>query len=279
VLPVYTADDDLRELLGWIEAGHRITEGNADVVELCGTGADIDRALAGGRIALILALEGCGALGTAVGLLDTMFRLGVRMVSFTHMGRTGFADGSAEDSTGSRLTAAGVEALAAVEELGMLMDVSHLSASGVDDVLERATRPVVASHSCAFALHEHHRNLTDERLSAIAASGGVVGVNFVGTYLDANHPSVGRAIDHILNVASKAGADHVGIGSDFIEQYGREAEPRLLEFVTPGLAGPADLPLVTDALLERGTSQQQIRKILGENWLRVFRAEMGLPAR
>jgi membrane dipeptidase len=284
VLASYTGRDDLREHLLTVEAGHRVAEGNPDDVAICLTGADVDAALAKGRIALVLSLEGCGSLAGEVGLLETMFRLGVRMVSFTHMGRTAFADGSAEDATGSGLTRAGVEALALFEELGVLMDVSHLSASGVDDVLERATRPVIASHSSAFSLVQHHRNLTDERLRGIAATGGVVGVNFMAGFVDPVDPTVERLVDHVLHVASVAGSEHVGLGPDFIQEYALETyvgdlvtEGVSLKQAIPGLGGPAGLPLVTAALVERGVPEGEIRAILGENWLRVFRAELGVP--
>jgi membrane dipeptidase len=278
VLAVYSASDDLRQINLTVEAAHRVAEANSDAVVLCETGADIDRALSASKIALVIALEGCGALGTSVEMLDVLFRLGVRMVSFTHMGRTAFADGSGEDAAVSRLTAAGVEALALVEELGMLMDVSHLSAGCVDDVLARATRPVVASHSSAFALCQHHRNLTDDRLRGIAASGGVIGVNFLARYVDAVDPSVERLVDQIVYIASTAGIAHIGLGPDFIGEYAAEIEPQLCEQVTPHLEGPKSLPLITEHLLARGTPESDVRAVLGSNWLRVLRAEMGVSA-
>ena len=102
-----------------------------------------------GRIALVLALEGCPAIDVDVELFETMYRLGVRIASFTHFGRTALADGSGEDGTGGRLTRAGVAAFAEMERLGMLFDVSHLGAASVEHVLELATRPVIATHSSA----------------------------------------------------------------------------------------------------------------------------------
>ena len=196
VLPVYTVREDLHEVFCMIESAHRVAEANADAVSICLTRNDIDVALDQGKIALVISIEGCGAFGSELALLELAFRLGVRMVSFTHMGRTALADGG-EDATGSRLTRAGIEALALLEDLGALMDVSHLSASGVDDVLERARRPVIASHSSAYALKQHHRNLTDERLRAIAAAGGVIGVNFMAGFIDPQQPTVDRLVDQI----------------------------------------------------------------------------------
>src|SRR5207248_553464 len=133
VLPVFIDDDfrpegAMRQTLRMIEAAHRVAEGNPGQVRLCLSGDDIDAAVAAGKTALVLALEGCEAIGSTVELLRTLTRLGVRMASFTHFGRTALADGSAEDEAGSRLTSAGVAAVALLEELGVLIDVSHLSA-------------------------------------------------------------------------------------------------------------------------------------------------------
>jgi membrane dipeptidase len=291
VLPVYVDDDfrpegALRQTLRMIEAAHRVIEANADSVRLCLTGDDIDAALAEGRIALVLALEGCEAVGTDVGLLRTFARLGVRMVSFTHFGRTMLADGSAVEDAGSRLTAAGVAALTVMEEHGVLMDVSHLSAAGTDHVLAAATRPVIASHSSAYAVRAHHRNLTDERIKGIAASGGVVGVNFYYGFVDPDTPTVGRLVDHIEHVAAVAGVDHVGLGPDFVKEVFEQLTPPAasVDFegmsgtrTIPGLDGPAGLPLVTAELVRRNWPEDDIRKVLGGNWLRLFRAELGRP--
>ncbi|MFG1862830.1 dipeptidase [Microbispora bryophytorum] len=114
----------------------------------------------------------------SVELLPTLHRLGVRVASIAHWGRTPLADGSGEDATGGRLTHAEVAAVREMERLGMIFDVSHLGARGVEHVLELATRPVMATHSSARALRDHHRNLTDDQIRGVAATGGVVCVNF-----------------------------------------------------------------------------------------------------
>jgi membrane dipeptidase len=292
VLPIYIDDDfrpegALRQTLRMIEAGHSAIAANGDAVALCRTGEELDAALQSGRIACILALEGCEAIGVQIELLETMHRLGVRMVSFTHFGRTLLADGSAEDDAGSRLTAAGVEALALMESLGIVMDVSHLSAAGVDHVLELAHRPVIASHSSAHALCAHHRNLTDERLKGIATTGGVVGVNFFHGFIDESAPSVARIVDHIEHIASVAGIEHVALGPDFVKEIYEEltlpfdtALPDNLDgrVAIAGLEGPAGLPLVTAEMVDRGWPERDIRRVLGGNWLRVFHDTLGRSA-
>lgn len=292
VVPIFLESDygpegALRRALLLIEYLHREVAANARHVAQCLTGAEIDAAVADGKIAMVLALEGCDAIGRDVELFGTFFRLGVRLASFTHFGRTLLADGSGENDTGGRLTRVGVAAVREMERLGMLVDVSHLSEAGVEHVLEIATRPVIASHSSARALCDHHRNLTDRQLRAIAAIGGVIGVNFFPAFVDAAAPTVDRIIDHIEHIARVAGIDHVGIGPDFIKEYYDDLYPQRPVVAVqglngkaeiPGLTGPRDLGALTDALLRRRISEADVRKVLGGNFLRVFRGVLGLPA-
>nr|BFE81624.1 hypothetical protein GCM10020093_042250 [Planobispora longispora] len=183
-------------------------------------------------------------LDASVELLPTMHRLGVRVASIAHWGRTPLADGSGEDATGSRLTAAGVAAVQEMERLGMIFDVSHLGASGVEHVLELANRPVMATHSSARALRDHHRNLTDDQIRGVAATGGVVCVNFLAAFLsdDPAAFTVDRLVDHIAHVAAVAGIDHVGLGPDFIREVLRDVTPPCCEYGPSGLDVMASVP-------------------------------------
>ncbi|GII76367.1 membrane dipeptidase [Sphaerisporangium rufum] len=295
VLPVFIDDEfrpegALRQTLRMIECAHVLAEGNADEVRLCLDGRQIDAALAEGRIALVLALESMPGLDASVELLPTLFRLGVRVGSIAHWGRTPLADGSGQDATGSRLTSHGVEVLREMERLGMLFDISHLGATGVAHVLEIATRPVIATHSSARALRDHHRNLTDDQLRAVAAGGGVICVNFLAGFLaeDPADQTVARLADHIVHVAEVAGTEHVGLGPDFIREVFLDLTPPCCEpsglsgidvlATVPGLDGPRGLPLVTEELVRRGLDDKQIHQILGGNMLRLFRDELGRPA-
>ncbi|MGW4425013.1 dipeptidase [Streptosporangium sp. NPDC004631] len=295
VLPVFVDDryrpeGALRQTLRMIECAHTLAEGNPDTVRLCLDGAQIDETLGEGRMALVLALESAPGLDTSVELLPTLYRLGVRIASIAHWGRTALADGSGEEATGSRLTSAGVAAFREMERLGMIFDVSHLSASGVAHVLELATRPVMATHSSARALRDHHRNLTDHQIRAVAATGGVVCVNFLPALLaeDPADYTVDRLVDHIEHVVGVAGIDHVGLGPDFVREVVHDVTPPCCEVsgfsgldimaAIPGLAGPSGLSSVTDALLKHGFADEEIVKILGDNVLRLFRAELGRHA-
>ncbi|MEN8652604.1 membrane dipeptidase [Streptomyces sp. 21So2-11] len=291
VLPVFIDDQyrpegALRETLRMIECAHTLAEGNADEVALCLDGSDIDAALAAGKIALVLALESAPGVDANVELFATLHRLGVRVASIAHWGRTPLADGSGEDVTGSRLTGAGVEALAEMERLGILFDVSHLGAAGVGHVLELATRPVIATHSSARALRDHHRNLTDAQLRGVAATGGTVCVNFLPEFLAADPAdcTVDRLADHILHITEVAGVEHVGLGPDFIEEVIGDTTPPCCEkdygfpWSLPGIEGPRGLPLVTGALIRRGLPEDDVRRIIGGNVLDLFRKELGRSA-
>jgi membrane dipeptidase len=290
VLPIfiddeYRPDGGLRRSLLLIEYLYEEVEKNASEVALCLTGAEIDAAVAAGKIALVLSLEGCEHIGTNIELFDTFFRLGVRLASFTHFGRTMLADGSAEDATGSRLTTQGVAAVQAMQRMGMIVDVSHLSMAGTEHVLEITTRPIIASHSNARAIRDHHRNLSDEALKAIASCGGVIGVNFFWEFLAEKEPKLAHIVDHIERIAEVAGIDHVGLGPDFVKEYFETLWPGEelymgfdVRAVPEGTAGSSrDLPLVTEALLARGFAEGDVEKVMGGNFMRLFRAELGIP--
>jgi membrane dipeptidase len=145
-----------------------------------------------------------------------------------------------------------------MNELGMLVDVSHLNERGFWDTLEHSTAPVVASHSCCRALCDHTRNLTDKQLQALGSAGGVVGITFVPSFVDAEAPSLDGLVDHIVHAVDVAGATAVGLGSDF--DGGGDL-----------LAHGGELPGITEALLSRGVDDDIVRGILGANHLRLLR--------
>lgn len=294
VLPVFIDDEfrpegSLRETLRMVEAAHRVAEGCADAVALCRDGAEVEACLASGRIALVLALEGCPQVDVDVELLETLFRLGVRVASFAHLGRSALADGSAENATGSRLTSHGVAAQQLCEELGLVLDVSHLGRGAVEHLLELATRPLVATHSSAFAVRAHHRNLTDAELRGIRDTGGVVCVNFFPGFLAETSPTVDHLVAHLEHVVETVGVEHVGLGPDFVREVFDEKIPlcdRPVVFAgvdvlatLPGLEGPADLPHLTEVLLGRGWKPAEVTAVLGANLVRVLSEQIGVPAR
>ena len=289
VLPIcleeaFQSEGGLRRTLLLVERIHRLAEEHRDDVALCLTADDVDTAVASGRIALLIALEGAHGIGQDPALIDTMHRVGVRVVSMAHFGRTFLADGSGLDSTSrSRLTPQGIEVLQRMERLGIVFDVSHLGLGGVEHVLELATRPFLATHSACLGITDVHRNLGDEQVKAIAALGGVIGVSAaIPFFIDPARPTADRVVDHIERVAEVAGIDHVGLGPDFVDDYYQQVyggwilPPELAgEYPHAEVSRPSDLPKITEAMVRRGFSDADVRKVLGGNVLRVLRAVLG----
>lgn len=246
---------------------HLLAERLPEHFVIARTAGDITRAKSEGRIAAIAGLEGAEALDASIGMLRQFYRLGVRNLGLAWNHRNAACDGVAESRTNGGLTEFGVKVVEECNRLGMLIDVSHLSPAGVADVLTVSQQPIIASHSNARVLCDHPRNLTDAQMEAIAQRGGVVGVTFVDAFLNKETPaaaSLDDVIAHLEYMLQQIGPDHVAIGSDF-----------------DGCTTPSDLPditaypRITARLVERGHSPVVIRKILGENLLRVFATVCG----
>lgn len=260
VLPVYVEEQfvgegALRRSLMLLEEAYRIQEAHPADIAICTQAGDIDDAISAGRIACVLALEGAEGVGRDLDVLSTYFRVGVRMVAMTWNRRTMMADGIGERDTGGRLTGLGVEAVAEMERLGIVVDVSHLSEAGFWHVQDVATKPFVASHSSCRALQDHPRNLDDEQLRAIGRAGGFVALNAFGPFLS-DDPSVDSLVEHARYAISLIGSAHVALGMDFMVDLMRQVDPILGgalvsvdEIPFPeGLRRPADLALVSERL-------------------------------
>lgn len=291
VLPIcieeqFQSEGALRRTLLLVERIHALIEQHPELA-LCLTGADVDRAVAAGKIALIIALEGAHGLGQDPQLIRTMQRVGVRIASLAHLGRTFMADGSGfDDSSRGGLTPEGIDVLAEMERSGVVFDVSHLGVAGVDDVLSLATRPLLATHSACRAVTDIHRNLTDEQVKGIADIGGVIGVAAaIPPFIDPSKPNAARVVDHIEHLASVASIDAIALGPDFVDDYYNEVFGGWM--IPESLAGdgwqasdirrPSDLPKLTEEMLARGFADTDIRKVLGDNAMRVLREVMGNP--
>ncbi|WP_419999964.1 dipeptidase [Streptomyces boninensis] len=290
VLPVYIdeqfqSEGALRRTLLLIERIHRLAEQYPEHLAVCRTGADVGRATAAGQVALVIALEGAHAIGQDPELISTMARVGVRVASLAHLGRTMLADGSAlDDSACGGLTPQGVEVLAEMERLGVVFDLSHLGLAGVEDVLEHARRPLLATHSACRAVTDIHRNLTDEQIKGVAGLGGVIGVAAaIPPFIDPGRPTAARVVDHIEHLASVASIDAIALGPDFVDDYFQEVFggwPDLgLGQVGDGgdIRRPSDLPRITEEMAHRGFSGADIKKVLGGNAMRVLSEVMGVP--
>lgn len=269
----------------WLEA-----EESSDTMAICLTAADIDRALEAGKIAIILTLEGGRPLEgkptlDTLGPLRNYYRLGVRHVQLADMGRNRLGDGCGAYRTNGGLTQFGCDVVRECNRLGMVVDVAHLNDPGFWDVAEIAQAPIMDSHSNAWAICPSSHNLRDERIKAIAASGGVIGLNCLSdlTAKETYWPTTEDWIRHLDYIVSLAGIDHVGIGPDHFEDKGEHA-PGWMEGVYLGVRDHYHLedcgditqfPNLTEAMVRHGYSDEDIKKILGENHLRVYRQVLG----
>lgn len=248
-----------------VEAFHREVAAYPDRLCLVRSVEDIYRAVATGKVAGILSLEGAEPLEGHLDLLSAFHRLGVRWLGLTWNHRNQAADGLDVASSGGGLTSFGVDLVHACADLGIVVDISHLAPAGVEDVLKEARGPVVASHSNARALCDHRRNLSDDQARGIAATGGVIGVTFVPPFLtnDPARATLEHVLDHVVYFAQLVGVEHVGIGSDF-DGLDPDSPPRGLEDVSCYGA-------LREGLRRRGFPEEAVAAVMGGNWLRVLR--------
>lgn len=242
-------------------AFERFVEQDDRLVRVTSVG-EIERVSRTGRVAAVLAVENGSAIDGDVANLDRLYARGVRMMSLTWNNSNELADGAVEEVHGG-LTPLGRAVTARMADLGMVVDVSHLSERSFWDVLGAVRGPVVATHSNAAGLTPHRRNLTDDQLRQISKGGGVVGVNFYPSFTGG--PGLPHVLDHIEYLANVMGPDHVALGSDF-DGFSQAVED---------LEDVSKLPNLTAGLVERGYAPADIRKILGDNALRVFRQVWG----
>jgi membrane dipeptidase len=257
----------------------------ADEVELALTADDLERITAEGRIAALLMFEGAEPFGQDLAGLRLFHRLGMRICSFAWMRRTAYGDGAWENDSRGGLTRLGHAAVAELNRLGIVADVSHCSDQTTWDVIATSEKPVIASHSNARAIAEHSRNLTDEMVTAIAASGGLVGMVPVAGYVSQDAATLSRWVDHFDHIVSLVGVDHLGVGFDFFtEIMAMNIFGDVPAWGPPGGVGPLefaematyrDVPRLTDELMRRGYTDADLRKIYGGNFRRVLRAVQG----
>ncbi|HEX3227916.1 MAG TPA: dipeptidase [Pyrinomonadaceae bacterium] len=298
-----------RRTLDMIDSVYRAAERHPNELMLANSSADIRRAKAQYKIACLMGIEGGHAIENSLPTLREFYRLGVRYMTLTWNNTNDWADARG-DNKHNGLTDFGKEVVREMNRLGMLVDISHVSDKTMSDALDVSKAPVIASHSSSRALSNVLRNIPDDLLKRIGKNGGVVQINFYSLFVDqktvapqadergqrlksqqealsikyaddperlaeesdkleAQYPlpplPISKLIDHIDHIVKVAGIDHVGLGPDF---DGANDFPE-------GARDVSMLPNITYELLKRGYSEQDIRKILGENFLRVFsEAEM-----
>jgi membrane dipeptidase len=264
------------------------------------------------KLASLIGVEGGHMIEDNWSYLDSLYKRGVRYLTLTWYNSTSWATSSLEESTNNvknlkkGLNDFGKDLVKRMNELGIMVDVSHVGEQTFWDVMAVTTKPVLASHSSVYSVTPHHRNLKDDQIKAIAKNGGVVQVNFGPQFIDSTYPNRSRAFylthkseidslrqikyvgigryintkypketdalrppismvfDHIDYIVKLVGVDYVGLGSDF---DGTINTPHDLENVSK-------YPNITKGLLERGYSKRDIRKIMGGNFIRVFKANV-----
>jgi membrane dipeptidase len=290
----------LHETLEQIEFVKRMAKRYPETFAMAGTADDVERIRATGRIACLLGAEGGHSMEASIAVLRMLRALGVRYMTLAHSDTNEICDSATDEPKWGGLSPFGEEVVAEMNRLGMLVDISHVSVETMEDALRVSKAPVIASHSSCFALAPHPRNVPDEVLRKVRENGGVLMVNFYSGFvvessarkmagmfgevrkmrekypdekeleaaIDAwrkanpiEQGTVKTLVDHIDHAVKVAGIDCVGLGSDF---------DGITE--TPvGLEDVSSYPRITQEMLERGYSEEEIRKVLGGNAMRVLR--------
>jgi membrane dipeptidase len=285
---------------------------NPGKMMLVKTPAQLQQAIKAHKLAAMLGVEGGHMIENDLNKLDTLFNRGARYMTLTWNNSTDWATSAADETLKGDslkhkgLTDFGKQLVKRMNDLGMMVDISHNGEQTFWDVINTTTKPIIASHSSVWNLCKHRRNLKDDQIKAIGKNGGVIDLNFYAGFIDSTYeakamafvakhksavdslialkiqpdyaaimvgeiykdevrafrPHLSVLMDHLDYIVKLIGVDHVGLGSDF---DGIEAPPLELD-------GVENYPLVTKALVERGYSERDIRKILGGNFIRVFKA-------
>jgi membrane dipeptidase len=290
----------VKDTLEQIDVIHRLVRTYPETFALASTADDIVRIHKSGKIASLIGVEGGHSIDNSLGVLRMLYALGARYMTLTHADTLDWADSATDRPRHGGLTPFGESVVREMNRLGILVDISHVSADTMRQALRISRAPVIASHSSAYALAPHPRNVPDDVLKQVAKNGGMIMVNFYSGFITAegartmkeifqvfrdlrkkysqeadykealaqwrrDHPiprgDVHDVVDHIEHIIKTAGVDHVGLGSDF---DGIEISPRQLDDVS-------GYPYITQELLNRGYGREDIHKVLGGNVLRALR--------
>lgn len=303
-----TPTEAARETFEQIDTVKRIVAAHPDVFELATTAADVERIHRRGRIASLIGMEGGYSIDDSLGLLREFFDAGARYITLTHSRTTTWADSATDAPKWGGLSPFGEQVVREMNRLGMMVDLSHVSEETMLDAMRVSDAPVIFSHSSARAVTAHPRNVPDSVLRLMPEDGGVVMVTFVPGFVSETvrawtaaqaseearlrslnpgnpqavtdglgswrtaHPvpqaTIADVVAHIQHVRDVAGIDHVGLGGDF---DGVQALP-------DGISGVDAYPRILTALMANGWTEADIRKLAGENVLRVMRAVEAVAA-
>ena len=290
--------DAMRATFEQVDSVNRMVAAYPDAFELATTADDIERIHGQGKIASLIGIEGGYSIAGSMGVLREFHGAGVRYMTLTHSKTTDWADSATDAPKWGGLSPFGEEVVREMNRIGMMVDLSHVSEETMVDAMRVSQAPVIFSHSSARGVTDHPRNVPDAVLRQMAEDGGVVMVTFVPGFINSSdgdwvkavvaeaerlgvspnaptpeltawiaaHPrpatTLQHVVDHIQHVRDVAGVDHVGLGGDF-DGVGRLPE---------GVEGVDAYPRILAALMAKGWSEADIRKLAGENMLRVMRA-------
>jgi membrane dipeptidase len=295
-----------------IDSLYAVVGRNPTKMMLVKTPAELATAVQSGKLGAMMGVEGGHMIEDKIEYLEALYNRGARYMTLTWNNSTSWASSAADERAKNNLgrpyglTTFGKEIVKKMNALGMIVDISHVGEQTFYDAIATSTKPVIASHSCTYALCPVPRNMTDDQIKALGKNGGVIHLNFYSGFVDSTfkqkndaflkkheaeknellknnpsdfyanlvlhekykdeidgvRPSLTLLIDHLDHIVKLIGVDHVGLGSDF---DGINSSPRELNDVT-------DMPLITKELLKRGYAKKDIHKILGGNFIRVFKA-------
>ena len=272
---------------------------SGEVMAICRNSQEIENALKQGKIAVLLTMEGARPIegkphDMTLAVLRNFYRLGLRGLQLVDNGRNRLCDGKGEIRTKGGLTNFGISVVKEMNRLGMVIDVAHIIEPGFWDVLEISEDPVIDSHSNCWSVCDHQRNLKDEQIKALAKKGGVIGLSSHSamTSKESDNPTIADLLNHLDHIVKLVGIDHVGLGPDLLEPHNMPMTMKegFLEgvFYTAreslyienfSGSGPLDIPvfmeLFTKGMIQRGYNDDEISKVLGLNWIRVYKQIIG----
>jgi membrane dipeptidase len=235
-----------------------------DELYYCESSACVTSAFKKGKFPSMLGAEGLHQAGSSIAIIRQLYNAGVRYITITHNCDNPFATAAStvtEFGKDAGLTDFGADAILEMNRLGMMVDLSHTSHKSMRQILDITQSPVIFSHAACYSLAKNYRNAPDDVIARLKTNGGVLMLMFVKRFLNAQHPedaNIETAVDHIMHVVKVAGWDHIGIGADFDGTV----------TLANGLSSVADYPKLVEAVMRRGATDEQVRKLVGENILR-----------